>query len=1764
MANDNQLQVDIVFSPEKAKAQLQSAMGDFARTAESIFAASEARKTSITTDGVRKQKQVNGEYQDWWKRSLTEQSSFEKMLRQAQVEDNRRNLATQVSDQRSSAKQAAEAVRDGMQFEKMLRQAHIEDIKRMNMRASAEAKAQAAADRAWLSGTDTTSGRMLSQLGIKTPQQTIQEIGLVKSALSALSSEGTKSGVVVDQLNTKLRLLETGNARGRGELHKLTAAMASFTFEMTGAVYGITALASIIVAPAFFGTAMLKRIEDAQTGITGILISMGTLDGKSLTFGQAWKASAQYVKAVQADSMKYGIDMGRLMEVNQAAMSGGLNAMMNLEQIQKVATAGAIAVSSLGLNSQQYVQEVRDLISGGIQPASSTLARSIGVTDALLKQWKAQGPEKLVKELTDRLQGFMVVADEVRSKTLTGSWDILQARLAMLLSDEQGFGAIKKAVIDAANWIGKVDVTGKFVINPDAVAMAQAYWGNLKSIGSVLSDIGSIIASLSPVFAKLAQFISMTEITFRMLFLTAKTGFTQLAILVKGFVDGDFSGALKKVSAAGQEWSKDMGVLVNKLGGVSIAFFGLGEASKEALDKSSSSIDDWRKITGKSADEAIKNFNDYAKKHRVSSQKHHDETIEADKLFYDARLKSATAFSDKMVQLQSIADMKRNLMASDTRTQAEKDVLLAGLSAKEKSLVEAAQSKALSDLQKTRAGMSFGSTSQSTLAQLAAELEAKNAATTTELSNVAKVELAWEKHTKNRGTQQEYLKALRAAEIADVNKVGLELLKDSNQQIDAINKQIEAQKLHNETIGKTPEQIAIAKAAFEDAATNELATRAEMIRAAASQAGIYENIYIQEANRIDELVKKRREMAGLLNTAAEKEAVKATRDLEKKAHEEMWKTIEGYAKNTWDAVFTKGGNAFREIGKVIKSSILDMLYKMTVQKWIFQISGVAVGAGGASAAAAAGMGGGGGTGDWLSAGKSIYNILNDGVSTAITEGFTKLAGSSFGQSMGWSTTTTNAQGVQMQSLSDSGMMMNAGLKAIGNAAAGYMLQKTISGEYKIGNGKIVDALTLAASAWFGPVAGIVAGIANRAFGMGAKQSGTTTLAGQFNEQGFGGQYQTPWSQKGGWFRSDKSGMDIQAVAAEQQAALSALVGGTKSVFDNLVSASGDANKSITGWTFAINRQIATQEQQNQLIIDMADSMGTYLIPELAAFKLEGENLADTAVRMRDEFILTDTVLRLVGGSFGAVGLASMGARDNLVQLMGGIQGMNTTMQSYYQNFFTDAERHANDLGALTIKFAQLGMIVPTSADAFKLLVSSQDLSTESGRQLFAALMSLNGAFAALIPSAEAAAQAVTANIKALQDKSVEDYKAARAATDSLRAFATSVRELQRSLWAGSQTPLASTYAVTRSQFAATNTLAGQGDVAAQGNLAGAATAFLEASKKQAMSAVEYAMDFATVQSALSDTATLTDQAVTVADRQLEQLKLANAWLSGIDSKSAVQNTSLEYLLAASIASSDAARMAVVEQALTKLSADIATAVGSGYSASNLSSSTSAAGDTALSYASAYKTIGGSVSATGSASALTETVSASQQLAKTAEDARIAKETAIAAAISAFSEIKVVSDAFREARLAESLGLYSAETPAMSQLVYTYGGASTARDNYVAAYAKKQAAYQAIADLGGTLPAFALGGQHAGGLRLVGENGPELEYTGPSTIMSNSNTRSLLNNDDVVAELRALREEVRNLRAENKAGDIAIERNTSKTAKMVDRWEGIGMPVSRTA
>lgn len=102
----------------------------------------------------------------------------------------------------------------------------------------------------------------------------------------------------------------------------------------------------------------------------------------------------------------------------------------------------------------------------------------------------------------------------------------------------------------------------------------------------------------------------------------------------------------------------------------------------------------------------------------------------------------------------------------------------------------------------------------------------------------------------------------------------------------------------------------------------------------------------------------------------------------------------------------------------------------------------------------------------------------------------------------------------------------------------------------------------------------------------------------------------------------------------------------------------------------------------------------------------------------------------------------------------------------------------------------------------------------------------------------------------------------------------------------------------------------------------------------------------------------------------------------------------------------------------------------------------------------------------------------------------------------------------------------------------------------------------VRELGG-VPAFALGGFHAGGARIVGEQGPELEVTGPSRIFNANDTRSMFNTKELTVLLRRLVSEMSGLRQDNNSGNASIYREVRANRRINKKWDTIGLPATQT-
>lgn len=101
---------------------------------------------------------------------------------------------------------------------------------------------------------------------------------------------------------------------------------------------------------------------------------------------------------------------------------------------------------------------------------------------------------------------------------------------------------------------------------------------------------------------------------------------------------------------------------------------------------------------------------------------------------------------------------------------------------------------------------------------------------------------------------------------------------------------------------------------------------------------------------------------------------------------------------------------------------------------------------------------------------------------------------------------------------------------------------------------------------------------------------------------------------------------------------------------------------------------------------------------------------------------------------------SESATAALVKALGGAEGTVARLDSYYGNFFSEAERASVATAQLTTNLAALGVALPASREEFRALVDGALSSGNTG--LAAGLINLSSAFASVVPATQNAVAAI--------------------------------------------------------------------------------------------------------------------------------------------------------------------------------------------------------------------------------------------------------------------------------------------------------------------------------------------------------------------------------------------------------------------------------------
>ncbi len=309
----------------------------------------------------------------------------------------------------------------------------------------------------------------------------------------------------VTETRVKITLTDamSGPLRGiQGQLNSTNSAAASLSRSLkdyasigAGIAAGATGIYSLTdkIGEIFSqGAGFYKSMETNAIGMAGILTSMTTLNGETLKWNDALNISQGIIKNLNDDALKTAATSEELITTFRALLGPGLGAGMTIEQIQKLTTVGVNAVKSLGLNKTQLVQELRDLVQGGIQPASSTLATALGLKDSDIKAAKAS-TEGLYSFLMKRLQGFEQAA-LATPQTLTGMQEQLQEGLTRSLA--VGLEPVMNSYKDFLQAINSQVISPDTGINQEFIAnikMASEHvanmWQGFENIAGVAGTV---------------------------------------------------------------------------------------------------------------------------------------------------------------------------------------------------------------------------------------------------------------------------------------------------------------------------------------------------------------------------------------------------------------------------------------------------------------------------------------------------------------------------------------------------------------------------------------------------------------------------------------------------------------------------------------------------------------------------------------------------------------------------------------------------------------------------------------------------------------------------------------------------------------------------------------------------------------------------------------------------------------------------------------------------------------------------------------------------------------------------------------------------------------------------------------------------------------------------------------------------------------------------------------------------------------------------
>lgn len=537
------------------------------------------------------------------------------------------------------------------------------------------------------------------------------------------------------------------------------------------------------------------------------------------------------------------------------------------------------------------------------------------------------------------------------------------------------------------------------------------------------------------------------------------------------------------------------------------------------------------------------------------------------------------------------------------------------------------------------------------------------------------------------------------------------------------------------------------------------------------------------------------------------------------AHLRMWESVDRTAHDTFVSIFDSGKSTFDRLTDTLKNGLLDLLYQMTVRKWMISIGSSVAMSGSALASSSMGTAAGGGMGSFLTgAGTSALGNFAGSLGSELISG-TLAANIGAGMAgVGGSFASTVGAGLATDAM---------GATVAANSAAATL-----------GAGSTIGTALAAIPVW-GWAAMAAMAVAALAKG------GETRVGGQYSGTSLID------SPSGGPINNEATATAIAATIGQTNALLKGL-GSSASV--SLFRSGLEQSEKGKGFAYA-RGTLSTGQQFGRWDVDgymqnrgsmTAEQAAARFGEELKQATLQALQAANVPGQLGDYLRSLGDIERLSGGALDAA----------LGRLQKALSEKQTLEDRHFELTHTALEVQTRD------RQRERDALDESNRALYDQIAALQDarLASEAySAQLRESLTSnLNAAYQDLLDARTAESDALKTTIGNLESSA-----------SRFRTFATDIRTFRDSLLLGDLSPLTpgQRYAESRRLAEETYSRALTGDQDAMAQIPQVARDFLQASQVYNASSDAYLRDFTTVQTYLAIGAAKADEAASWAQTQ---------------------------------------------------------------------------------------------------------------------------------------------------------------------------------------------------------------------------------------------------------------------------------------------------------